>query len=270
MFPYRSSAAASSALDLLGAVCVGFLFALGIGIVIAALGLGFLMLAGLAQAQGLGPVHSGGYGIGGYSGIAKDLCADNGAVISWSLNALLGASTVASVAANFRKRLPPGLIRFLDVLALNFAAAIKQAASEEQAPADKAPGAIVKMLPLFLALGLAATLAACAGAGTSAGTGTALGVTTIESCQADSTSAQCAKDTAEVQIGEVCNAYGNLLEALAGSTKKPSAALIGAVEDSIPMMQPLCHGPVPADSNAALALAQATLAKLQAAQAANP
>lgn len=60
--------------------------------------------------------------------IADTVCSNDGAVLKYALG-LLGTSTVASIVANFRSKLPPIVIKVLDLLALNFVKTVEQAAT---------------------------------------------------------------------------------------------------------------------------------------------
>ena len=75
-------------------------------------------------------------------------CANHGAALKW-IAGIAGTSVLASLIANFRRKLPPLLVKLLDLAALNFVRALKTAA--EQAP---------KAAPLFI-LGLALFMGGC-------------------------------------------------------------------------------------------------------------
>jgi len=47
-------------------------------------------------------------------------CRDGGAGLTYALTGLFGLVAGASALANFRSKIPPGLVKLLDLLALNF------------------------------------------------------------------------------------------------------------------------------------------------------
>lgn len=90
------------------------------------------------------------------------------------------------------------------------------------------------------------------------------GSTSLASC-ADATSTACTQDEAKMTLITTCNGYANSLMSLSAVRQKLPTAVITSVDESVAVVQPLCHGQV-ADSQGALATVQAELGKLQAAQ----
>lgn len=101
----------------------------------AAFGFGLLGAMAYAMAQGAdaGDAYS-------------QVCANNGATLRYIVEGLLGTSVGASLIANLRG-LPPGLVKFLDMLALNFFATASKAKSSA---------------PVIFACAIASFLIACA------------------------------------------------------------------------------------------------------------
>jgi hypothetical protein len=62
--------------------------------------------------------------------VIADACANNGALLEHWIAWIAGISTVASLIANLRNRIPAPVLTVIDTLALNF---VKQAA-EDAAP----------------------------------------------------------------------------------------------------------------------------------------
>lgn len=72
--------------------------------------------------------------------IVTDACANNGALLHYLVMAVLGVPVVASMLANLRKILPPGIAAVLDVVGLNFIkSAAAQAAAHQQAKGGPTP-----------------------------------------------------------------------------------------------------------------------------------
>ncbi len=88
------------------------------GLVFLGLALGLFLLPALALAQDAS-----------VGSIIDQACADHGELLKW-IAGIAGTSTIASLLANFRSRLPGIVVRLLDVVALNLIAALKTAAKE--------------------------------------------------------------------------------------------------------------------------------------------
>lgn len=100
---------------------------------------GTVLIAGIsvAFAQTTGtPVTTSGL-TGSFSADTTNfLCSNNGAVLRYLLEygGSIGSVVLgASVLGNFRSKLPPGIVKLLDILTLDFASALKaKAASADQ------------------------------------------------------------------------------------------------------------------------------------------
>jgi hypothetical protein len=65
--------------------------------------------------------------------IVSTACANDGALITDAVAWIAGTVGIASVAANFRKRLPAPVARVIDMLALNFVRELERDAQQDAA-----------------------------------------------------------------------------------------------------------------------------------------